>query len=57
MIKKISDYSHKILNRFMQYIFHNPGNWLEKHNFEKNVFKVQEHRIALVRKLLCKIEE
>ena len=41
----------------MQYIFHNPGSGLEKHNFEKNAFEVREHQIALVTKLLCKIKK
>ena len=41
----------------MQYIFHNPGNRLENHSFEKNIFKVREHQIALLKKLLSKIEE
>ena len=47
--------SQKIVSRFMQYIFHNPGNRLKKHSFEKNAFKVREHQIALVKKLLCEI--
>ena len=41
----------------MQYIFQNPGNRLEKNRFEKNTFEGREHRIALVKKLLFKIEE
>ena len=51
------DWSQKISSRFMQYIFQNPVNRLEKHSFEKSAFKVREHRIALVKKLLCKIKE
>ena len=47
----------KILIHLMQYIFHNSGNQLEKHGFEKEAFKVREHQIALVTKLLCKKEE
>ena len=51
------DCSQKISRRFMNYIFHNPGNRLEKHNFEKNAFKVRDHQIALAKKSLRNIEE
>ena len=51
------DCSQKISSRFMQYVFHNPGNRLEKHSFEKNAFKVRKYQKALETKLLCKTEE
>ena len=40
----------------MLYVFRNPGNWLEKQSFKENAFKVREHEVALIKKLLCKIE-
>ena len=47
----------KVSTWSIQCIFYNPVHQFPKHSYEKNAFKVRKHQIALVKKLMCKMEE